>query len=294
MLGVYGERVEGTERELQQLRSRIEETHKRIDDNGRQHSSALERLARELQPAGAKVETPPPPAVPRFRTFEFEKKSGKTLHLPAGSFGEATLLTGVYAPVSGEALPVLLRLDAALVGPQRTRIPLSGAFLVGKAQGEVNSRRATIQLETLSSVAPGGKAVESRVNGWVVDEDGIQGLRGVYVWRAEEVLALSTLAGALSGGAEASAQRETTVQATPLGGSQTAVTGDPYAFAGYRALSSAFGKLGEVVSERAQEIVPAVYVPNSRSVTVAFITGATLEGYPAQAPVTPPFEGLDR
>jgi len=294
MLAVYGERVEGTERELAALRRQLAETQKKAEESHQKEASTLEKLLRELQGA-AKTEPPPaPPSAPRFRTFEFEKKRGKSLHVPAGSFGEATLLTGVFAPTTGEALPVLLRLDAALIGPQRTRVPITGAFLVGKAQGEANSRRAVVQLDTLSAVRPDGQPSEARVNGWVVDEDGIQGLRGIYVWRADEIVALSTLTGGLSGGAEAMSQRETTTQVTPLGGVQGAVTGDPLKFAGYRSVSSAMGKLGEMVSARLNEIVPAIYVANARRVTVAFITGATLEGYDVPAAPGSPFEGLDR
>lgn len=294
MLAVYGERVEGTERELAMLRAALEENRKRLDESRQKDSSMIEKLLRDVQGA-ARIEPPPaPPAPARFRTIEFEKKSGRSLHVPAGSFGEATLLTGVFAPTTGEALPVLLRLDAALIGPQRTRIPLRGAFLVGKAQGEANSRRAVVQLDTLSAVRDDGRPSEARVNGWVVDDDGIQGLRGIYVWRAEEVVALSTLTGGLAGGAEAMSQKETTVQVTPLGGVTGTVTGDPLRFAGYRSVSSAMGRLSEMVSARLNEIVPAIYVANARRVTVAFISGATLEGYDIPAAPGSLFEGLDR
>src|SRR4029078_4938770 len=136
--------------------------------------------------------------------------------------------------------------------------------------------------------------VEVKVNGWAADDDGIQGLRGNYVWRADEILALSSLTGALSGGAEALAQRETVAQVTPLGGTQSAVTGDPLRFAGYQSLSSAFGKLGEAVSQRLNEVVPAIYVPNARSITVAFVSGATLEGTESPELSGAPFSGLDR
>jgi hypothetical protein len=293
MLGVYGERVESTEREVVALRGQLQETQKKLEESGQKQTSALEKLLREVQGA-AHPEPPPPPAAPRFRTFEFEKRKGRSLHVPAGSFGEATLLTGVFAPVSGEPLPVLMKLDAALVGPQRSRIPIRGAFLVGKAQGDSNSRRAVVQLETLSIVRADGTPFESKVNGWASDDDGIQGLRGSYVWRADEVLALSSLTGALSGGAEALAQRETVAQVTPLGGTQSAVTGDPLRYAGYKSLSSAFGRLGDMVSQRLNEVVPAIYVANARPITVAFISGATLEGYEAPEISASPYTGLDR
>jgi hypothetical protein len=133
-----------------------------------------------------------------------------------------------------------------------------------------------------------------KVNGWAADEDGIQGLRGHYVWRADEVLALSSLTGALSGGADAMAQKETTSQVTPLGGVQGAVTGDPLKFAGYRSLSTAFGRLSEMVSQRLNEIVPAIYVPNARTITVAFINGVTIEGFDVPEAAPSPFSGLDR
>lgn len=294
MLSVYGERVEGTERDLADLRSRLDETRKSLEETRRKDSSLLEKLLQEIR-AGARPEPPAAPSSPsRFRTIEFDKQGGRSIYIPAGSFGEATLLTGVFAPTTGEALPVLLRLDAALVGPQKTRIPIRGAFLVGKAQGEANSRRAVVQLDTLSAVRPDGRPAEARVNGWVVDDDGIQGLRGVYVWRADEVIALSTLTGGLAGGADAMSQKETTVQVTPLGGVNGAVTGDPLRFAAYRSASSALGRLSEMMSARLNEIVPAIYVANARQVTVAFISGATLEGFDVPDPPVSPFEGLDR
>jgi type F conjugative transfer system protein TrbI len=293
MLGVYGERVESTERDVAALRVQLHETQKKLEEAGQKNASALDRLLQELQGA-AKQEPPALPPASRFRTFEFEKRRSRSMHVPAGSFGEARLLTGVFAPVTGEPLPVLLRLEAALVGPQRSRVPIRGAFLIGKAQGDANSRRATVQLDTLSVMRPDGTPFETKVNGWAADEDGIQGLRGNYVWRADEVLALSSLTGALSGGSDAMAQRETTTQMTPLGGAQGAVTGDPLKFAGYRSLSSAFGRLSDMVSQRLNEVVPAIYVPNGRTITVAFIGGVTLEGMEAPEGAASPFSGLDR
>ncbi len=292
MLAVYGQRVEGAEKDIAALRSQLAEAQKRLEEGRRKDLSSLEKLIQEVRGGPAPEAPPPPPAVPRFRTFEFERPRGRSLHVPAGSFGDATLLTGVFAPISGEAMPVLLRLDAALVGPQRSRVPLRGAFLVGKAQGDANSRRAVVQLETLSAVRPDGGSIETKVNGWAVDDDGVQGLRGRYVWRADEILALASASGALSGGAEALAQRETIVQATPLGGLQGTVTGDPLKYAGLRSLSAAFGRLGEAVGQRLNEIAPAIHVSNDRRVTVAFISGATLEGY-EPPPAPPPHEGLD-
>ena len=294
MLAVYGQRVETTEREIARLKGQLEASEERTTAARERDSSTLESLIDELRAPARIVDAPPAPTGPRFRTYEFKSRNTRSLHIPAGSFGEATLLSGVFAPTTGDPLPVLLRLDVALVGPQRSRIPLRGAFLVGKAQGDANARRATVQIETLSAVQPDGSSFDVQVNAWVVDEDGIQGLRGEYVWHADEILGLAAVSGALSGGAQALAESETLVQATPLGGLQEAVTGNPLRFSGARAASAAFDRLGEAVSKRLDEIVPAIHVANSRRVTVAFISGVTLEGWDPPSDAGSPFEGLDQ
>ena len=287
MVGAYGQRVEETERGLGELRSELSRTRSAIEE-------ALKTMTREPDaPKEAAV-----PATPRIRTLHFQNEPrGRTVHIPAGSFGEATLLTGVFAPTDGEPLPVLLRLDAALVGPNRTRLTLPNALLVGKAVGDANARRATVQIDTLSVATASGRAHEAKANGWLVDDDGLQGLRGTYVWRADEIIALASATGALSAGADALAARELTTSITALGGSTTAVTGDPARLAGYRALGGAAGRLSEVIAERLKEVVPAIHVANGKKVTVAFVTGVTIEGLETgevrDAAVADPHRGLD-
>jgi len=296
MLGAYGQRVEEGEKALAELRTEMARSREAaqqalaaLADAQKRDVSGLEQLLRGAPPA------PDPAAPARFRAFDFAdaKPPGRAVHIPAGSFGEATLLTGAFAPTTGEPLPVLLRLEAALVGPQRTRVPIRGAFLVGKAQGDANSARAVIQLDTVSLVRPDGRAIDAKVNGWVSDADGVQGVRGTYVWRASEIAALAATAGALGAAADATAARETLVQSTPLGGATAAVTGDPLRYAGFRAAGGAAEKIAEIVARRLQEITPAVHVPGGRRVTVAFIGGVTLEGLAPEAEGEAPFRGLD-
>ncbi len=282
MLGAYGQRVESNERDLAQLRTELAETRTQLKEsvdalgaNRRQDAGMLEELLREIRGQKGKPESG---KSVRFRTFEFEKESRRALSVPAGSFGEATLLTGVYAPTSGDSLPVLLRLDAALTGPNRSRVPIRGAFLVGKAAGDANSRRAVVQLETLSVVLDSGETAETKVNGWVIDDDGIQGLAGSYVWRAEEILALAGASAGMSAAADAMSARESSAQIGPLGTVAQTITGDPLRFVGNRALGSALGKMSEVISARLQEITPAIYVTNGRPVTIAFVSGAAVGG----------------
>lgn len=299
MLGAYGKRVEETEKGLAELRRELGRARSGIEEAVR----TLQEEAREADPpagpaAGTVAPIEPIAQAPRFRTFDFgEAPKGKTVHIPAGSFAEATLLTGVYAPTNGEPLPVLLRLDAALVGPNRTRLKLHRALLVGKAIGDANARRATVQIDTLSLATESGRTVDVRVNGWIADDDGVQGLRGTYVWRAEEIAMLAAGSAGLAAAADALSARHVTSTVTPLGGATSVVTGDAVKFAGLRGAGGAAQKISEVVSERLKEIVPAVYVPNGRIVTVAFVSSVTIDGLSVEEVPDDedlvPYRGLD-
>ena len=78
-----------------------------------------------------------------MRAIEFpnpkssEKKEVKPVRIPTASGGTATLLNGVYAPVTGEPSPVRMRLDTALIGPNKARVWAMGpaatyTFTVGQ------------------------------------------------------------------------------------------------------------------------------------------------------------------
>jgi len=220
-----------------------------------------------------------------------------SVRIPAGSFAEGTLLTGVYAPTEGGVLPVQIRLDLAIVGPNRSRIPIQGAFLIGKATGDPNSQRVVIQLDKLSYVKADGRSVEVNVNGYVADDDGVQGLTGRYVWRLQEAASVAAIAGGISAAADAAAQRETTLQVNPLGGVTESVTGDVGKFAAARGASRAAGEIEKIVAKRLENIVPAIYVANGKKLTICLIDGVTLEGLLTSevknASSASPYAGLD-
>ena len=301
----YGSRVDASESELARLRAALDETRKELKDS----IAALARTRSEesnfIKSAMGDIKGQPAPdrIAARIRKFDFPASAEpdsarKDVYIPAGSFAEITLLTGIFAPVSGEALPIHARLDAALVGPNRSRIPIEGAFLVGRVQGDANSVRAIVQFQKLAFVGPDGASHEVPINADVADSDGILGLAGRYVWRAEEILTLSGLSGAAAGAAEALSARETSVTTAPLGGGTSIVNGDPARFAGFRGASKGLERISETLSKRLEEIAPAVYVPNSRKATVTFLDGVSVEGLTIHAEglhETPryPFRGLD-
>jgi hypothetical protein len=298
----YAPRVEEAEREIEKLTLAL----KAADERQKKQEAVLLAIAGELKDArsemsaridaarggpfagisptaaggAGKPEEPREEAVriQRIRLQGPAPSAAPEVHLPAGSFAEGVMLTGVFAPVEGQALPVQIRLSSEWTTPNRGRVPIGDAFLVGKAQGDPNSERATIQLERLSYVHTSGRSVEIPLNGFIVDSDGVQGAKGKYVWRAEEFMLYAAGAGAAAGAGDALSQSQTTTQLSPIGGAAQLITGDIGKFAGGRALSGAANQLNQAIGKRLNEISPAIWVPNGKHVTVTLIDGATLTG----------------
>jgi len=204
----------------------------------------------------------------------------RLVRVPAGSFASCTLLTGIYAPTTGEPLPVLLRVDELAIGPNKSRVPIRGAFLVGKAQGDANSHRAIVQLVSLSLVLGDGTAVEVPVNGYIADKDGVQGARGQYVYRIGEIAGHASLAAGLEGLSETFRAINSTRLVNPLGGVTDSI--DPNNAAkvvGVSSASKALSRLSEVFTRRLDEVVPAIHVTNGRPVTAVFLQSVTLQGF---------------
>lgn len=314
----YGRRIEGAEErlaaresDLAELRAEVRKEKARVAALASELAAVRSERGTWLRPAelplGAAPEIvglPEAPALPRLQKVtlqkaapEAEAATPREVRIPAGSFAEGTLLSGVYAPTEGGANPVGIRVDQAWVGPNRSRIPLQGAFAIGKAQGDANSTRVVIQLDRLSFVGRDGRTLEVPLNGYVADQDGVMGLAGQYVWRIQEAASLAAVTGGISAAADAAAQRETVTGQTPLGGSSTVVTGDLGKFALARGASRAADEVGKIVTRRLEEIVPAIYVPNAKRLTLVLIDGATLPGLSTSEvkdeASTNPFAGLD-
>ena len=209
-------------------------------------------------------------------------ESDNSVYLPLGSFCKGTLLTGVYAAAdANNPLPVLIALDEAFYGPNQTRIPLKGAFVLGKAVGDLVSERALIQIVAISSVLPNGHTFEQQEDlGYVTDEAGELGIRGQIIRNTGKALALSFMGGFMAGGSQALADDEVTSSRNRFGGVTREVTGDPGKNAVFSGLAKSAGRMSEYYEKQAENLVPAVHVHNG--VVVYFIVqkGVTIDGLP--------------
>ena len=210
-----------------------------------------------------------------------EKAPGKRyVYLPLGSFVKCTLLTGVYAPANeNNPLPVLISVDEAFYGPNNTRIPLKGAFAIGKAVGDVVSKRAIIQIVSFSTVLPNGQVFEHEANlGYLADSDGRLGIQGELIYNTGKQLSLNFLSGFLAGGSEALSQAETSTVTGAYGQTSQNVSGNTGRYAMFSGLANSAQGMSSYYQKQLQAMIPAVKIEAGKKVVLVVQKGVQIEG----------------
>ena len=276
------------------LRGDLALQRQRIDAQDRTYMERLEAaLERSVEQIVAEVAArgdhvavaPPPPPPPRLRILRAGspgKAPGNTppapvaareaveswVHLPAGSLVAGEIVTGAFATkVRGDGLPVLARLETAYVGPNATEIPLAGCLVIGKATADVQSVRARVEAVTLSCVLEDGTPFDRRVRGYFTGDDGTLGVPGRWVmrsgaWAGNLLAALGVAAGGMYGSVKIN---EALQGADVVLGDRTLETTE---------------KIEDFFLERAEEILPVVWVETRTPVYVVMMEGVTIEGMP--------------
>ena len=205
------------------------------------------------------------------------------VYLPLGSFVKCTLLTGVYAPANvNNPLPVLISVDEAFYGPNNTRIPLKGAFAIGKAIGDVVSRRAIVQIVAVSMVLPSGNTFEHEGSlGYLTDESGRLGVPGELIYNTGKQLSLSFLSGFLAGGAEALSQAQTSTVVGAYGQTSQNVTGNASNYATFSGLANSAQGAASYYQKQLEAMIPAIRIEAGTKVTLVIQKGVEIEGLEA-------------
>ncbi|MBI4706872.1 MAG: TraB/VirB10 family protein [Candidatus Omnitrophica bacterium] len=210
-----------------------------------------------------------------------EKAPGKNyVYLPLGSFVKCTLLTGVYAPANeSNPLPVLISVDEAFYGPNNTRIPLKGAFAIGKAVGDVVSKRAIIQIVSFSVVLPNGQVFEHEANlGYLADSDGRLGIQGELIYNTGKQLGLNFLSGFLAGGSEALSQAETSTVTGAYGQTSRNVTGNTGRYSMFSGLANSAQGMSSYYQKQLEAMIPAVKIEAGKKAVLVVQKGVQIEG----------------
>ena len=267
----------------------------RLDDQERSYTeqmeSALEAaiaMARETERRHTEAQAPPPPPRPRLRILRPEgaqaapavtapaappqpsrPPGGPWVRLPIGATVTGELMTGAFATkVRGDALPVLVQLRSAYSGPNDTEVPLEGCLMIGKASADLQSVRARVEAVSLSCVLPDGSAFERPAKGYFTGEDGTLGVPGRWEfrsgrWLANLLSAMGTTAAGVYGDIAIARELGDGVILGDVGVQETTT------------------RIQEFFLERAEEILPVVWVESRTPVYVVMLEGLTIEGLPA-------------
>ncbi|MBI4309626.1 MAG: hypothetical protein HY591_04775 [Candidatus Omnitrophica bacterium] len=283
----FEDRVKSVERQVKGMKSIAQELKKRQKEMARTVLKLDEKLIGKLeeklnefqQVNGAGGALSQEPSMELSVADIKPVRKDDFVYLPIGSFCKGTLLTGVYAAADvNNPLPVLIALDEAFYGPNKTRIPLKGAFILGKAHGDLVSQRALIQVTAVSSVLPDGRAFEREDNlGYVTDEFGELGIRGQVLRNTGKALALSFMGGFMAGGAQAIADSEVTSTRTPDGVTRE-VQGNAAKNAVFSGLAKSAGRMSDYYGKQAENLVPAVHVRSGANVYFIVQKGVSIDG----------------
>lgn len=218
-----------------------------------------------LEPFGLEepqVAPPPPEPAPQ-----------RVSVIAPGDSVSVQLLTGVNAPVDGTPYPVVFQLNGPIEGPDGSTLELGEARLVAAAQGSEADSRALYRLSSLSIRHPSGRRSVIKVDGWVVGEDGIRGMKGKLIDKLGRLILATAGVSFAAALGERIEGRETNVRRD--GG----LRADPqdFDYATASALTDASNRLGQVLLNRYEALVPVVEILPNREAVAIFSQTAEIE-----------------
>jgi conjugal transfer pilus assembly protein TraB len=219
------------------------------------------------------------PASNGTATKDLASSKKKQVYLPP-SFMEATLLSGLDAPAVGKGdahpVPVLLRVKAPAVLPNKVKANLKGCFVIAEGVGNLASERADLRLVSLSCIDKKGQAViDQKIKGFVVDNDGKIGLRGRVVSKMGSILARSLISGIFSGLGQAISMQG--MYYYPTSGVGTIKPEDALRTTFASGIMQATANLQKFYLDLASQTIPVIEVQATRNVTLVISEGINLE-----------------
>lgn len=205
----------------------------------------------------------------------------KKYYLPS-SFMEATLLSGLDAPAVGKGeahpVPVLLRIKAPAVLPNKVKANLKGCFVIAEGLGNLATERADLRLVSVSCIDRKGNAViDQKIKGFIVDSDGKIGLRGRVVSKMGSTLARAFIAGLFSGIGQIAGTQAYSYTVTGAGTVSTIEAGKAAQAALGSGIQQSANELQKFYLELARQSIPVVEIQATRNVTVVISEGVELE-----------------
>lgn len=206
---------------------------------------------------------PPPPLPPRE-----ERRSV----ISPGDSVLVKLLTGVAAPVDGTPYPVVFKLQSPITGPDGSALDLGEARLIAAAQGSETDGRVIYRLTDLAFRHPDGRRTVVKVDGWVVGEDGIRGMKGKVIDKLGQVILATMGYSAAATLGDRMMQKTKSYQINNSPG--VSLSGDDLDSATASALTDGATRLTQLMLDKYEKLVPVVEVNAGREVAAVFSKGA--------------------
>ena len=202
-----------------------------------------------------------------------------SLYIPSSTYVKGRLLSGISVSTGisaqSDPVPLIIRLtdDASLPGLHK--IGLKNCRILGSCRGDISSERAIIRIENLVCVDDETQmAVETKVAGFVVGQDGINGIRGTVISMDTQHIKNAAIGGFLSGFSQ-NLKNEGGFALNPSIGivsekSNLATNLKNNAIDG---AISATDKLANYYIQKAESISPVIEVPGGALVDIVFTEG---------------------
>lgn len=220
---------------------------------------------------------------PKDKQEEDEKASDPIVFLPSGSNFEGILLNGMDAPTSAVTMknpvPALMRIKTDAILPNRHRYDVRECFVIISGFGVLSTERAQLQLVSLSCVKTDGSVIDTKMDGYIVGEDGKVGMRGRLVTKQGQLIAKSMAAGFFAGIAS-----NMTPQAVPQlnvnpGAStqfQMPSIGNAAQAGVAQGISTSATAISKFYLDMAKEMFPVIEIDAMRRVTIILTKGVEL------------------
>ena len=276
--------------QIQKLETRILELE--VEKENRLNSAALYPEGSPVDPFGNPNMDPEgtETTIQKFTLNLTQRSQSKVFKnvettIPAGSFVQAVLLSGVDAPATLNAkenpLPLNLRLIDEGILPNEFRGKYKGCKIIAAAHASLSSERVEIRLETLTCVdKKTGNIFETVVDGYVAGPDGKEGLRGIVAMKDGELLIRSLLGGSFSGLSNAANPMNRQAQINPFFAGNPQISaptfGDMFTSGMATGVSSAFSDVAKYYMGRAEQLQPVIQIAAGQVVDIVFQKSVTL------------------
>lgn len=254
------ENLDGLKKEIEMLRDKTSKPSLAVPTGATdQPDLEPETLAPFGDTGNAATILPPLPEPPRPNKITF---------IGPGDGVRVKLLSGVNAPVDQTPYPVVFQILDPIRGPDGSALDVGEARLTGAAQGSETEGRAYFRLSDLSFRHADGRRTVVKVDGWIVGEDGVNGMSGKLIDKLGQLIAATATAGGIAEFTRRLDRKNQSIVVSP-GGALT-VTGEDLQGAGASALTDTANRISSILLNRYEKLIPVVEVLSGREAVAVF------------------------